>query len=163
MRRQRRGLIGVNFDDPLLSGPPGSVLTFTGTMTNNTGSTVFLNSGSVNLASPFDTNTDVSGVLDDWPWSLDPSSTSADFVLFTVTIPDPFPGSPGSYGGTLLAQGGADENAMDDLNVPTDASFAVNVTGRKPRCRSRGPCCCSACSPSWLRQGFYVIRVLIEG
>jgi transposase len=120
--------IAIAYDDPLLSGTPGSVLTFTGTMTNNTDSPVFLNQGSVNLASPFDSPTDVSVELLDWPISLDPSSTSADLAFFTVTIPDPFPGAAGPYDGTLLAQGGADGNALDSLNDPTDASFAVDVT-----------------------------------
>jgi hypothetical protein len=124
----RAGTISITYDDPLLSGVPGSVLTFTGTMTNNTDSPVFLNQGSVNLASPFDTSTDVTGLLDDWPISLDPLSMSADFTFFTVTIPDPFPGTAGPYGGTLLAQGGADGNALDSLNGPMDAGFAVDVT-----------------------------------
>ena len=124
----RAGTITITYDDPLLSGVPGSVLTFTGTMTNNTNASVFLNQGSVNLASPFNSATDVSVDLLEWPISLDPLATSADFAFFTVTIPDPFPGATGPYGGTLLAQGGADENALDSLNDPTDASFAVDVT-----------------------------------
>jgi hypothetical protein len=124
----RAGTISITYDDPLLSGVPGSVLTFTGTMTNNTNSPVFLNQGSVNLASPFNSVTDVSVDLLAWPISLDPLDTSADFAFFTVTIPDPFPGTTGPYGGTLLAQGGADGNALDSLNDPTDATFAVDVT-----------------------------------
>jgi hypothetical protein len=125
----RADIATISYDDPLLSGVPGSVLTFTGTITNNTNSPVFLNQGSVNLASPFNSATDVSVDLLDWPISLDPLSTSADFAFFTVTIPDPFPGTVGPYGGTLLAQGGADGNALDSLNDPANASFAVDVTG----------------------------------
>ncbi len=64
----------------------------------------------------------------DWPISLDALNTSADFAFFTLTIPDPFPGTARPYGGILLAQGGADGSALDSLNDPTDAAFAVDVT-----------------------------------
>ena len=113
----------IAFDNPLLSGSPGDVLTFTGTVANNTGKTVFLNQGSVNIFGPFD----VVVPLLSWPISVDPSSTSDDFVFFTVTIPNPFAGPDGSHGGTLLMQGGADPDALDFLNDAADASFAVDV------------------------------------
>ncbi|MGH9612195.1 MAG: PEP-CTERM sorting domain-containing protein [Bryobacteraceae bacterium] len=123
----RADTITVDFINPSLSGGPGDVLTFSGTMTNNTGTIVFLNGGSVDLAAPFDANTDVSISLLSWPISLNALTTSSTFDFFTVTIPSPFLAPFGTFGGTLLVQGGGDQNAFNNLNLPENASFDVNV------------------------------------
>ncbi len=106
-----------------LNAPAGTstTLEFAGTLTNPTSAVVFLNGDGSFL--------DQSMTLDDSPFlTLAPLSLAAggtysgpffDVMVFPTTL-------SGTYAGTFTIQGGADENAFDNLAT---ANFTVNVTG----------------------------------
>jgi hypothetical protein len=115
----------VSFTESTLTGTPGDVLEFDGTLTNNTSSTVFINNDSFTFQIP--------GALDDSlflnnaPFTLGPMATSTSFAFFDVTIPG---GQlPGDYTGAFTLQGGSDDNAMDNLGV---GSFQVDIPAGTP-------------------------------
>ena len=98
-----------------------TTLDFTGTLSNSTSAVVFLN-GDVNFL-------DQSLALDDSPFFASaPLSLAAggsySGPFFDVTVNPATP--PGSYTGTFTIQGGADNNAFDNLAT---TNFTVNVTG----------------------------------
>jgi len=112
--------LSVNLDSSTLTGLPGDTLMFTGTLTNNTSDTLFINSDSFTF--------DIAGALDDSPFllnapiSLDGGVTSSDFEMFDIDIP---PGQgTGAYMGSFTVLGGVDGNAQDNLGT---ASFEVDV------------------------------------
>ena len=113
----------VDFDQVQLSGAPGDTLTFSGTLTNNTGATVYLNGAGLTLAGFDPSDYDASDFLFNAPLTLDDGTTSADFNFFTVSIPNGF--SAGQYLGTLDVQGGP--GSTDD-SLLGSGDFAVNVT-----------------------------------
>jgi hypothetical protein len=98
----------------------GATLTFSGTLENSTGSTVFINSDTIDLNNQL-FYTDL--FLNNAPFSLDPGQTSAPFEFFTVSIPS---GTPmGQYDGTIFILGGSDGNAQ---NVVGEEAFSATVT-----------------------------------
>jgi hypothetical protein len=111
----------VALDVNPLTGFPGDTLAFTGTLTNNTADTLFINADSFTF--------DIVGALDDPPFlnnapiSLDPGETSSDFEMFDVNIP--VSQAPGAYYGVLTVLGGTDDTA---LNVLGSTDFEVDVT-----------------------------------
>jgi hypothetical protein len=118
-------VIDIILDSPLQAGLPGDVLLFFGTLTNLTGSPVFLNADTLSLGGfPQSSITDLFGP--NAPISLDasggPNVSSGDIELFDIAVPTSFPA--GSYGGTYLLQGGSDGNAQDTLGT---AGFTVQV------------------------------------
>jgi hypothetical protein len=100
-------------------GLPGSALTFSGTLTNETGNVEYLNglsfadAGFYDSEDPFDTYA---------PIYLTAYESSGPFELFTVSIPNPF--TPGSYPSTVTLNGGAGPSSTDDLGL---ASYTVQV------------------------------------
>ena len=117
--------LSVNLDQSTLSGFPGQTLLFTGTLTNNTAGTLFINADSFTFA--------INGALDDSPFlnnapfSIGAGGTSFDFEMFDVNIP---PGqASGPYGGVFTVLGGTGGEAMDNLG---STSFTANVETPEP-------------------------------
>src|SRR5512135_47003 len=94
-------VLTVTFSPDTLTGNPGDVLKFFGTLTNTTGSTVFINSDSFTFALP--------GTVDDTPFlafeplSLDPFAVSGTFEFLDVAIPPAQ--APGTYDGVITVLG----------------------------------------------------------
>jgi hypothetical protein len=116
----RADVLTITFDEATLAGAPGDELDFTGTLTNNTADTVFINSDSFTFAIA---GLDDSPFLNNAPISLDPGESSTPFELFDVVIPSGTPN--GSYAGAFTVVGGSDGNAQDNL---TTSSFSVTAT-----------------------------------
>jgi len=110
--------LSISLDSPIQTGSAG-VFAFDATVTNNTGSTVYLNGDSIYVDSPL--------ILDDspynnWPFSLG-AGDSYSGLLFNVDVP--IGTAPGLYTGYFHITGGADGNAGD---VVGEADFDVQVT-----------------------------------
>jgi hypothetical protein len=121
----RAAPIDIAFDSPTLTGSPGDTVAFFGTLTNNTGSPVYLNFDNFNLNGlPFSAINDLFNP--NVPLFLDSSGsladTSGDIELFDITIPSGQ--TPDLYTGSYALLGGADSNASDPVGA---ADFAVNV------------------------------------
>jgi len=116
-------------------GSPGDLLSFSGTLSNPTANSVFLNNDSVTFSGP--AGTDGSPFLSYAPFSLDPMGTvngsgaptdSYNGSLFTLTLD---PGSlPGTYLGTFSVLGGADGAATSQV---ASADFSVTVLPSAPQ------------------------------
>ncbi len=116
--------VTITFDQPVQGAVPGETVEFFGTITNNTGSTIFLNSDDFTLAG-------LSLTVDDQffstvPISLAPSGqvgdSSGDIELFDVTVSNPLLDAMGTYLGTYDLLGGTDGGAQDVIG---SANFAV--------------------------------------
>lgn len=115
-------VLALGFDQAAEFGNPGDVLNFSGTFSNVTANTVFLNSDSLTFSGPG--TADDSPFLNGAPLTLDPMGTvdgngnptdSYSGSLFDITLnPD---AAPGTYFGTFAILGGADANASDDLTA----------------------------------------------
>jgi hypothetical protein len=116
--------IDVSLTTPLMSGPLGTSLTYDGTLTNNTGTTVFLNSAGINLAGFAPQDEDIDPFLMNAPLSLAAFAATPPIDLFTIDIPNPF--AVGLYQGTFTVLGGATDT---DLSTIGSASFSVQVQG----------------------------------
>jgi hypothetical protein len=121
---QASSVFSVTFTPATLSGLPGDVLSFSGTLTNNDlVNTQFINSDSFALAG---FTVDTTPFLIFAPISLGPGATTALFQFLTVTIPNNQ--TPGTYTGTFTAIGGLDGGlgtAQDSLGT---GSFTVDVS-----------------------------------
>jgi hypothetical protein len=116
--------VEIVFDSPTLTGSPGDVLAYFGTLTNLSDVPVFLNSDNLNVGglssnsindlffANVPPNLDASGSLSD---------TSGDIELFDITIPNV---PVGTYTGNYALFGGADSSSSDPLGA---ADFAVQV------------------------------------
>lgn len=119
----RADTIGVSLTSTVLSGSPGSALTFSGILANLTGSTVFLNSAGINLVGPFTpADQDTSPFFANAPLFLTGNGSTPVIDLFTINIPNPF--AAGTYIGTFTVLGGADGDAQD---VVGSVNFAVQA------------------------------------
>ena len=107
-----------------LTGNPGNVLPFFGSLTNTTGSTVFINSDSFTFAIA---GADDTPFLINAPISLGPLGSAGPFEFLDVTIP--LAQAPGTYDGVFTVLGGADGNAQDNLG---SAAFHVTVNSTVP-------------------------------
>ena len=124
--------ITINLDETTLTGGPGGILTFTGTITDNDSATVDLNELDVSLAGMFS--------VDNTPFLLGPPTvaageTTVDFTLFTVTIDDPYTDPFGPVGGTVTILGGEEvDNVYEStaINPLGEADFTVNVAAAVP-------------------------------
>ena len=117
------------FNPATLTGSPGDLLTYSGTLTNSSDAPLYLNAGSLTLdAAPDPGATDLTPLFwnvtmsDQNPLSAGASLGPVD--LFTLTIPDVL--APGTYQGTLFVQGGAAEDSDAVLGSQT---FSVVVNG----------------------------------
>lgn len=113
--------ISIVLDSPFQIGQPGTSVTFDATLFNtDPTNTIYLNADSNNVDSPL--TVDDSGFFNNAPFSLAPSSSSGDFELFTVDIPN---GTPvGLYTGSFEILGGG----PSDQNVVGTATFDVEIT-----------------------------------
>jgi|SRR5579872_1307874 len=112
------------FDLPTQTGAAGDTLTFSGTIANNSGMDLFVNSAEVNLLGFGPNDSDLTDFIFNFTGVLPDSSSIGPADFFIVTIPDLM--NVGLYAGTLTVQGGADANADSTLAT---VDFSVNVTG----------------------------------
>lgn len=112
-------IVSIDLTATTQEGQPGSVLTFSGTLTNETGNVEYLNNldfgdaGFTDSEDPFFNNA---------PLSLDALEVSGPYELFTVTIPGSF--APGSYLSTVTLYGGTGSSDLNDLG---SADYTVQV------------------------------------
>jgi hypothetical protein len=112
--------ITIAFDQPSQTASAGATLEFFGTITNDTNSTIFLNSDDFNLQGlSFTVNDQFFNTV---PVSLAAGASSGEIELFDVTLSDPLQDAPGTYSGTYGFFGGASADAQDNL---TSQSFSV--------------------------------------
>ncbi|HLK69185.1 MAG TPA: PEP-CTERM sorting domain-containing protein [Bryobacteraceae bacterium] len=117
------GNLEVDLSSPPLTGAPGDLLQFFGTMTNvSPTDTIFLNSISSTSISSFLT-IDIGPFFVNAPLFLNPGDVSGPFEIFDVTIDPATPDGP--YLGSFVSiQGGADSETFDDL---ADVNFDLQV------------------------------------
>lgn len=120
--------ITVDLVPSTLTGAPGGILTFNGTLTNSSSSTVFLNSAGINITGPFSPS-DLSTLpfFFNAPFFLDPGAATPAIDLFTVQLPVGLPAGP--YLGQFTIQGGSDELALD---VVGDVRFTAEAAADVP-------------------------------
>jgi hypothetical protein len=113
--------INLSLSNTVLSGVPGSTLSFLATVSapNTNEAAVFLNSDSFDVDSPL--TLDDSPFFSNFPLSLNPGDSTTD-VLFTVTLPTD--AAITDYSGFFTILGGADGFAQDTLASTT---FEVNA------------------------------------
>ena len=120
----RAGNLQVDLLSPSLTGAPGDLLQFFGTMTNvSPTDTIFLNSVSSTSVSGFLT-IDTGPFFLNAPFFLNPGDVSGPFEIFDVAIDRATPDGP-YVGSTVSIQGGADSVTFDDL---ADVNFDVQVS-----------------------------------
>ncbi|MGH9902796.1 MAG: PEP-CTERM sorting domain-containing protein, partial [Pyrinomonadaceae bacterium] len=117
-------------DPVLVITPPqqtaglGATVTFSGTLTNDTGAEIFLNASNLQIFSPaFGPGNLIDLFVEEAPFSI-AANSSATWLLFRVTVPGVI--APGTYEGVYRIFGGADELADALL---AEASFRITVEG----------------------------------
>jgi len=125
----RADAIDISLDSPMLSGTSGDVLQFSGTLTNTTGSVVYLNADSFDSTLPDASTIDDSPFFNNAPLFLGASGTSGDIGLFNIAILGSF--APGTYTGTFTLLGGAGPDSQDILGS-ADFTVVVNQTTGVP-------------------------------
>jgi hypothetical protein len=118
--------ITVTINPATLSGSPGAILDFFGTLTNNDAFSNDIDSDSFTLAGFPGGSLDDSPFLANAPASVGPGVTTASFEFFTVTIP--LNQGSGTYNGTFTVVGGPTSNGGGQNNLGT-GTFSVTVTG----------------------------------
>ena len=119
--------LAISFSSSLLTGFPGQTLTFSASITNTSGSTVFLNGDGLNVTVPL-TADDLKFFLN-FPLSLGAGSTTPVAQIFDITVPSVVPF--GTYPGIFSILGGGNANAFDTVGT---APFAVNVVPEPETC-----------------------------
>jgi hypothetical protein len=128
-----RAQLSLALDPPLLLSTPGSVLTFSGTLTNTGTGELFLSGDSFTLAGA-GLSLDDTPFLEGAPLSL-PGGQSFAGALFTVSIAQGTPN--GSYGGSFTVLGGPAEGDQGELAtarftaqvVPEPGTLALAAVG----------------------------------
>jgi hypothetical protein len=115
-------VLTVAFSPATEPGSPGNTVPFSGSLINNTGSTVFINSDTVTLTGFPPSALDDSPFLTNAPISLGPDAATGVFTFLNVTIPNNQ--SPATYDGVFTVLGGADGTAQDNLG---SAAYHVQV------------------------------------
>jgi hypothetical protein len=131
--------VTITLDQPSQSAGPGQTIDFSGTITNTSGTTIFLNADDFNfVASGFSINDEFFNTV---PISLAPSGqagdSSGDIELFEVTLNTPFTGSYLPASGSYTLFGGTDGGAQDNLGttgfsvspVPEPSSIYLLLSG----------------------------------
>jgi hypothetical protein len=115
--------ISITLTEIIKTGAAGATVTFDGTLTNLTGSTIFLNGDGAITASSFLTVND-NPFLNNAPLSLAAGASSGPIALFQVLIA---PGTPlGTYSpNSFFILGGANGGAFGQIG---SAKFTVNVS-----------------------------------
>src|SRR5271170_6424967 len=83
-------MLTIAIDSPTLTGSPGDVLQFFGTLTNTTNADLFLNADNFNLAGFDPSVIDDSPFFANAPLFLGPNGSTGDIGLFDITIPNAF-------------------------------------------------------------------------
>src|SRR5690242_148161 len=83
-------VIGITFVSSTLTGAPGDVLTFQGSITNNSGSDLFINGAALTLAGFGPSDSDVTDFILNATGLLSNGSSVGFTDFFTVTIPGQF-------------------------------------------------------------------------
>jgi hypothetical protein len=120
------GVLDISLDQSTLTGSSGSVLEFTGTLTNTTDSVLWLNGDDYNvlISDPTSYAFDDSPFYDNTPSGyLDANGTTGDIGLFNFTIFSSL--APGNYDGSFTVTGGAGTDSQDILG---SVDFTVQVT-----------------------------------
>lgn len=113
------GPLTINFTSSLLNAGRGQTITFSASITNSSGATVFLNSDSLNIAAPL-TADDTKFFLNTPPAMASGQTVTAPIFDVTVPLGAPF----GLYPGSFDILGGSTPN---DFAAVGTATFAVNV------------------------------------
>ena len=114
------GPLTINFTSSLLNAARGQTITFSASVANTGGTTVFLNADSLNIPAPL-TADDTKFFLNS-PVSIAGGASTPTFQIFDVTVPL---GAPfGLYPGVFDILGGSTAN---DFATVGTATFAVNV------------------------------------
>jgi len=127
--------VTISFDQPNQIGHAGQTLEFFGTITNNTGATIFLNSDTPNLLGLSFSITDQ--FFSTVPPSLAAGETSSDIELFDVTLSNPLLDPFATYAGDYTLVGGIDGDAQDNIgsatfsvtSVPEPSTIGLLFTG----------------------------------
>jgi hypothetical protein len=119
--------ITITLDQAAPTASAGDTLQFFGTITNDTGTTLYLNYDDLTLNGLSLTTTDQ--FFNTVPISLAPGGNSGDIELFDVTVSDPLLDAPGTYSGAYTLSGGADGGAQDTLGT---ATFSVTTLAPAP-------------------------------
>lgn len=113
-------LFTIDFQSALLSGLPGSTVSFYADITNNDTSTDFINGDSITFPLPVDDSPLFNLV------SLDPGQSSGFIHILDVMIPQNQ--TLGLYSGSLTIIGGADGGDFSAQDTLGAATFEVEVT-----------------------------------
>lgn len=113
---------GIAFQNATLSGTPGALLSFQGSITNTWGVETWLNSVSQTLDGFAPEDVDLMPFLINAPLSLPPGDTAGPFEWFTVLIPAAL--TPGLYHGEFVLLGGL---TPDDQNILDTAPFEIQI------------------------------------
>jgi hypothetical protein len=120
----RADTITLDLMPPLLSGSQGSIISFSGVLSNTSAASVFLNSAGINLSGGFAaTDLDTGPFFANAPLFLIAGDLTPTIDFFSISIPSTFAG--GTYQGTFTVLGGADESALD---VVGSADFTLEVS-----------------------------------
>jgi len=123
--------ITITLDQVNTTGSAGDTLQFFGTITNDTDSTLYLNSDDLTLAGL--SLTTIDQFFSTVPLSLAPEGqagdSSGDIELFDVNVDDPLLDAAGGYSGTYTLFGGGDGNAQDNLG---SVDFSVTTLSSVP-------------------------------
>ena len=128
--------LGLNLDQSVQSGNPGDTLSFSGSLFNAGSNYIDLNSIQITLGGTLAYD---SGPFFAGPATLPDFSQSdfgngilpfADFLLFTVSVPDPYTDASGPVLGTVTILGGVETSGYDTtlLEDLASANFEVDVT-----------------------------------
>lgn len=104
--------LNVSFSPDTMFASPGGMVQFSGSLTNTTDATVFLNSDSFTF--------DIPDAVDDYPFlsnapiSLGPNAFSGVFPFLNITVPGDQ--APGTYNGVFTVSGGADPDTLDSAD-----------------------------------------------
>jgi hypothetical protein len=119
----------VMLDTASLSGSPGDVLSFSGTITNNDLATIDLNQLDISIPGLF--STDGSPFLFG-PFTVAGGQTTVDFTFFTISVDNPYTDPSALVTGAATVLGGVEVGGAYDgaaLNDLGETTFSVNVEG----------------------------------
>ena len=114
--------ISISLVSPALSGAPGDALTFAGTISNQSGSGLYITGATITLAGFAEGDTDLTDFILNATGPLADGASIGPVDFFILTIPGSFP--IGQYTGTLLVQGGLAEG---DDGVLGSVAFEADV------------------------------------